>query len=222
MNLPFSIDQFLSVFEQYNQAVWPIQIILNLLALAAVLLTIKRSAPSNRIITWILAFLWIWIGLAYHMAFFASINPAAYVFGALNIVQGILFLAFGIFTQRLSFRFRPDAFGITGAVLILYALVAYPLLGYALGHIYPRAPTFGLPCPTTIFTFGLLLWTDIRVPWSVLIIPLLWSLLGFTAAFTLGIFEDTGLLIAGIVGLIMILVRDMKGPKVEAGVRTVP
>ncbi|WP_414541485.1 DUF6064 family protein [Nostoc sp. CCY0012] len=28
----------------------------------------------------------------------------------------------------------------------------YPLIGYALGRIFPTSPTFGVPCPTTIFT----------------------------------------------------------------------
>jgi hypothetical protein len=84
----------------------------------------------------------------------------------------------------------------------------YPTLGYFLGHIYPKSPTFGLPCPTTIFTFGLLLWTDVKLPKTILIIPFLWSLVGFTAALTLGILEDTGLLVSGVLGVGLILFRD--------------
>lgn len=48
-----------------------------------------------------------------------------------------------------------------------------PSLGVAIGHTYPAQPTFGLPCPTTIFTFGLLLWVRPPVPWSLLVIPVL-------------------------------------------------
>jgi hypothetical protein len=222
MNLPFTPEQFLSVFAQYNQAVWPLQIVLNLLGLAAIILAIKKNAFSNRLIVAILAFLWLWIGIVYHLAFFAAINPGAYVFAALNVIQGIVFLAFGAFTRRLSFHFKLNLYGIVGALLILYATVIYPLLGYAFGHIYPKAPTFGLPCPTTIFTFGLLLWTDIRIPKSVLIIPFLWSLIGFSAALTLGILEDTGLLVAGIVGVTLIVLRDRNAlqPEPEIGTQT--
>jgi hypothetical protein len=44
-------------------------------------------------------------------------------------------------------------------------MVVYPLLGIRFGHSYPRAPLFGVaPCPTTIFTFGLLLWATRSVP----------------------------------------------------------
>ncbi len=34
--------------------------------------------------------------------------------------------------------------------------------------------------------------------------PALWSLLGFTAAFTLGVYEDIGLLVAGVVGTVIV------------------
>jgi hypothetical protein len=212
MNLPFTTEQFLSVFEQYNNAVWPFQIIFNVLGLSAVVLAVKKIAISNRLIVAILAFFWLWIGIAYHLAVFTSINPGAYAFAALNIIQGIVFLVFGVIKHRLSFSYKQNTYGITGAILILYAMVLYPLLGYALGHVYPRTPTFGLPCPTTIFTFGLLLWTDLKVPKSVLIIPFLWSLIGFSAALKLGILEDTGLLIAGIAGTALIVMRDRNVP----------
>jgi hypothetical protein len=219
MNLPFTTEQFLLVFKQYNQAVWPMQILLNLFGLVAIFLSVKKIAISNRLIAAIIAFFWFWIGVAYHFAFFTGINPAAYAFAVLNVIQGFIFLIFGVFHQRLSFKFKPNLYGITGVLLILYAMIIYPLLGYTLGHIYPKAPTFGLPCPTTIFTFGLLLWTDIKVPKSALIIPFLWSVIGFSAALTLGIREDTGLLVAGIVGVALIVLRDKDTPKPDIKVR---
>jgi hypothetical protein len=212
MNLPFTTEQFLSVFEQYNQAVWPVQIFLNILGLAAVVLAVKKYAFSDRLIIAILAFLWLWIGIAYHLAFFAAINPGAYAFAALNVIQGIVFITFRGSRKRLSFHFKSDRYGFIGALLILYALVIYPILGYALGHVYPKSPTFGLPCPTTIFTFGLLLWSERGVPKSILILPFLWSLIGFAAALKLGIREDIGLLVAGIVGAGLLLLRDRKSP----------
>lgn len=36
MNLPFTPEQFFEIFRQYNEAVWPAQIALNLFALTAV------------------------------------------------------------------------------------------------------------------------------------------------------------------------------------------
>jgi hypothetical protein len=88
-------------------------------------------------------------------------------------------------------------------------MLVYPLLGTLLGHGYPRSPSFGVaPCPTTIFSFGLLLLTSAKVPRSVLVIPFLWSLLGFTAALLLGVREDSGLLVAGVLSVALLLWRD--------------
>ncbi|MGE5671890.1 MAG: DUF6064 family protein, partial [Fibrobacterota bacterium] len=41
MNLPFTIEQFLTVFKSYNQSVWPFQVVLNLLAIMVVFFSIR-------------------------------------------------------------------------------------------------------------------------------------------------------------------------------------
>lgn len=212
MNLPFTPEQFLSVFAHYNLTVWPAQIVLNLLAITAIAFALRPFSSSSRFIAGILAFFWLWTGLGYHFAFFAGINPAANLFGAFNVLQGMVFLTYGVVRTKLTFGFRPDARAIVGALLILYALVIYPVLGHSFGHAYPRSPTFGLPCPTTIFTFGILLWTLGTVPRTVLVIPFLWSLIGFSAALTMGIYEDIGLLVAGVLGTTMILTKPLPDP----------
>ena len=217
MNLPFTAEQFLAVFERYNEAVWPFQVIMNLLAFGGLILALRKIHHSEKIISCILAFFWFWIGIAYNLVFFTEINPAARVFGMLNIVQGIVFLYFGVFKSRLSFRFSTDVDGITGSLLILYALLVYPVLGYFLGHVYPKSPSFGLPCPTTIFTFGLLLWTETKIPKVVLVVPFLWSLIGFSAALTMGIMEDIGLLVAGVLGTALLLIRVRNASAIGVG-----
>jgi hypothetical protein len=67
-----------------------------------------------------------------------------------------------------------------------------------------------VPCPTTIFTFGLLLWTERAVPKYLLVIPLLWTVIGSSAAWLLGFWEDLGLLVAGILSGGMIVYRDRR------------
>jgi hypothetical protein len=105
-------------------------------------------------------------------------------------------------------------------VLILYAMVVYPLLGAVFGHMYPAAPVFGVaPCPATIFTFGMLLWTVGRVPGWLLIIPGAWSVIGLSAALNLGVPEDFGLLVAGLTGIAMLLYRNRREQR-EADVTT--
>lgn len=208
MKLPFTIEQFLDVFRQYNIAVWPIQIFLIVLALIAVYFSFRSQTYSNKVIVCILAFFWIWMGAIYHLVYFSRINKVAIVFGILFITQVAIFIHFGLIKNNLSFRLKTDKFGITGIILIVFALLIYPLLGYWLGHVYPYSPTFGLPCPTTIFTFGILLFSVSRISRWIIAIPFLWSLIGFSAAFSLGIKEDTGLLVTGLLSIAMILYRN--------------
>jgi len=204
MKLPFSTEQFLDVFVQYNTSVWPMQIVLNLLAAVCVVTVIGKVKITGRLITGFLALLWIWTGLAYHLLYFTSINKAAFLFGGLFVIQGLIFLFEGVIRDKVSFSFRFNTYGILGGFFILYALVLYPLLGHLLGHRYPANPTFGLPCPSTIFTFGILLWADVKLSTRLFVMPALWSLIGFGAALTLGIPEDTGLLIAGMLGTVLL------------------
>lgn len=208
MNIPFTVDQFLDVFEQYNTTVWPVQILLNLFAVLMIIVTFKKVKIANKLNSAILAFFWFWIGLVYHLLFFTSINKAAYVFGVLFIIQGILFIFAGVLKGQISFKLSWDLYGIMGAVFIVYALMIYPVFAHLLGQVYPKMPTFGLPCPTTIFTFGILLQANKKVPGYILVIPVIWSIIGFSAAINLAVYEDFGLVIAGIVGTILILIKN--------------
>ena len=208
MTFPFTQEQFLTIFSHYNLTVFPLQIVIIALALIALGLVIKRMQRSDGIILLILAFFWFWMGIVYHLLFFSSINPLAYVFGALFILEGILLLYVGVIKKQVEFNLTMNGYSLIGLLLIAYALVIYPVIGTFLGHGYPRLPTFGLPCPTTIFTFGIFLLADKKFSLSLLGIPLLWSIIGFFAALSLGIAEDYFLPVAGIVGTVLIIMKD--------------
>lgn len=205
MNLPFTPDQFFSVFAQYNQAVWPAQWILNLAALGCIALLFRAGIRPDRIICAVLSALWIWMAVAYHFAFFSAINPAAWVFGAAFLLAGGGFAWFGLIKTGLAFRPVKGIRSYSGATLLVFSLVLYPLIGHLAGHRYPAAPTFGLPCPTTIFTLGMLHFCAGPGVRLIHVIPLLWSAIGSVAAFQLGVSEDLGLLAAGIVSLAFML-----------------
>lgn len=208
MKLPFTSEEFLKVFEAYNQAIFPIQLILYLLALLIIYLCVKKKNWSDKAISVILSFLWIWMGIVYHIIFFTAINKAAYFFGALFIFQGSLFLWKGVYQNKLKFNLTKNIYGFAGMALMVFALIIYPTIGYALGHIFPASPTFGLPCPTTIFTFGLLLTLNGKYPKVILIIPFIWAIIGFSAALSLGIKEDISLLVSAIITLLMLIRRN--------------
>lgn len=201
MSLPFTRMEFFEVFVRYNEGVWPAQIVLYALAVAALGLVFARRGQSGRLIAAILALLWLWMGAVYHLAYFRPINPAAGLFGGVFLLGAAAFAWEGVVRGRL--RFDPCIRAQSGIALALlaYGLVVYPLLARLLGHGYPAMPTFGLPCPTTIFTLGMLALLRPPYPGYVLAVPVLWTLVGVQGALLLGVYEDFGLIFAGAAGL---------------------
>jgi hypothetical protein len=132
------------------------------------------------------------------VAFFSAVNRAALLFAPAFGVQAQLFAWIAFRAAGISYRPQSTVSAIIGAVLFLYALLVYPLIGYALGHRYPTAPTFGVPCPTTIFTLAFIVWASGSLPRRLLVVPLLWSVVGTSAAVTLGMAEDFGLFTAAV------------------------
>jgi len=213
--MPFTIDQFLDVFRRYNVAVWPAQWALMAIALVIALLVYRDKPTDHRWVYGLLAVLWLWMAFAYHIAFFASINPAANIFGAAFALQSALFAWYAFRTPAAPVRTHSGAAGHLGVVIVAYALFVYPALGYLFGHRYPAAPTFGAPCPTTIFTLGIIVWWGWSIPLGLLVIPLAWSVIATSAAFSLGMTEDYGLAVAAIATVVSVVVAR-RGGRVSA------
>lgn len=214
--MPFTTEQFFQVFVRYNYTVGMAPWVLLFLAIFAVALVLYPRVRSDRPVSVILALLWLWSGAIYHMGFFAEINKLAYGFAVLFIVQSALILEAGVVQRLLSFQPRTGLKLAVGALLILYAMAIYPIIGYLSGHRYPAMPTFGTPCPTTIFTLGLFVWTSRRPPWRVMIVPLVWAIVGSVAAIQLAVPQDYGLAIAGLLAALLVgrtSPRRMAGPE---------
>ncbi|OQW75401.1 MAG: hypothetical protein BVN32_11230 [Proteobacteria bacterium ST_bin14] len=208
MTTPFTVAQFLDVFVAYNAAIWPAQLgayAIGLVAVAALWLAQRKAA---RIIPAILAVMWLWNAVGYQYLFFSRINPAATVFAALFAAEAVLLAMSAISSRAL---FSPPSRSLKsaiGAFFIAYAYLIYPALGYLAGHGFMAGPMFGVaPCPTVIFTIGLLLMARGRWVIWLSVIPILWSLIGLAAALQLGILEDFGLPIAGLALLLAIKTR---------------
>jgi hypothetical protein len=216
-SLPFTREQFINVFADYNNAMWPMQVFAYLLGviMAGSLAVALVRAPrvTNKKISYLIGFglalMWAWAGMGYHGLFFSTINTAAFFFAALFVLQALLLIYFTI-RYRLEFASTPGISRWIGWTLIVYALLIYPLAGILSGHRYPEMPMFGTtPCPVTIFTVGLFLLAQPRVPRALLLIPFLWSLLGGSAVFVLGVTQDWPLLFCVLV-IPFIVVRDRK------------
>jgi Family of unknown function (DUF6064) len=203
VTLPFTAEQFVDVFAQYNVAVWPAPLVLTALAALCVLAMFTRLRWRGLLVSAVLGVLWLWLALAYHWAFFSRINPLAIAFALVSAAGALLFLWHGVHRRRLRFRWQSRPMDGLGAALVGYALLVYPVLNALSGHRYPGTPTFGLPCPTALFTIGMLAWLEAPYPRSVLVVPILWCLAGVQAAFLLDIAPDLALAPAALIALVL-------------------
>ena len=214
------VEDFFNTLQTYNETVLPVTVITLLLAIIVIYLVAKKSKQSSRIISSILSFLWVWSAIVFFIAFFGSVEaeflgfklPGAwYLGGILFIVQSILLVVFGVTWSSLSFGIAGRMQSTVGALMVIYAIIIYPIIGFLTGLGYPRYPIFGTaPCPLTIFTLGLLQWTDRKMPSAVAIIPFVWALMGLMPVVELKVWADVGLMLSGIVGFPLILYYNTK------------
>jgi len=205
--LPFSPEQFFDVFRAYNLAVWPWQWVLTAAGLFALAGAAVRTPAGARLALGALSALWLWMAVAYHLLQFARINPAARAFAGLFALQAGLLLWEALRPSPPAMGLVASPRGFAGLLLAVFGLAVYPLLNPAFGHAYPAAPGFGLPCPTTIFTLGILSWLRPAPDRRLLAIPVLWSAIGATAAVLLGVPQDFVLAGAGAWGVYLLAAR---------------
>ncbi len=217
------LNAFLAGFARGNAAIWPMQLVWYASAAAIVGLALSPMRRASQLICLLAAAYFAWIGIAYFGVLFSGTH-VAWVSGLLAaafILEGVLLLFAGTVRRDLVIAPRWNLASVLGAVFILYALVAYPLIGLLGGQSLGSLPVFGLsPCSTVIFAFGLLLWARPPVPRYLLLIPLAWSLAAGPGAMATGIVADFGLILAGVVTAGVLIWRDrtLSWQTVAAGV----
>src|SRR5689334_13463871 len=172
MALPFTPEQFFEIFAEYNRAFWRAVIAWWLGALGFIVSTWRSPVRVGGRLTYFLSALWVWNAAAYHAWFFTRINPAAWLFATSFGVEAVLL--FIVARTSIEYFSAGRAMRAVGLGVVVYAL-AYPVLTHTLGHTYPFGPTFGVPCPTTLLTIGLLLTVRGGVPVRLGIIPIVWA-----------------------------------------------
>ena len=206
MQPPFTAEQFFDVFRRYNEAVWPAQVALNVIgvlaAAAAYRANARRSRSWARAAVVLLAGLWLWTGIVYFKMFFATITPAGQIFGSFFIAEAAVLLLCAWETGPRLEPASPASLAVSGFILV-YALLLYPIVGIAAGQQYPALPTFGAPCPLTIFTFGLLALFPSSISRVAIAVPVLWVAISSYAAFGFSVYEDFGLLAAAIAAIVV-------------------
>jgi hypothetical protein len=191
--VPFTANEFLDVFAAYNEALWPLALLLWGLTAAVFTAFVVSDRAWMRLTTLLLAGHWLWAGILYHALFFTAVNPAAWLFAATFVAQAVLIVP-AASTVTTTAR-RGSSRHMVSSALIFYSLL-YPAIAWADGFVYPRMPTFGVPCPTVILTIGFLVAVSTS---SMLlsIIPVAWSVLGLSAVWSFGVHADLALPAAG-------------------------
>jgi Family of unknown function (DUF6064) len=183
--LLFSPRTYYRLFELYNAAMWPLQILALALGVALLGLLLRDTAWRGRAIAAILAACWLWVAWAYLWQRYDTINWAASYFAVGFAIEALLLIWTGIVRDRLGFLSGAGPVGAAGLCIFLFALVGYPLIGPLNGRPWRQAEIFGLaPDPTAIATLGVLVAAH-RPRWSLLIIPLIWCAISAATLWTM-------------------------------------
>lgn len=159
----FSRDILESVYETYNEAIWPVQLAFTLLSLVVLLL--MWQGRGSRAVSLIVAAAWTFTGAVFHWRYFQSINWAAVYFLWLFLFESALLLYFGVIKGALKFSWPRRFVGRLGLGLFLVSVVI-PMQGLAFG--------WG-PDHTALGTLGLLLCASgSRIRVLMLLPPILW------------------------------------------------
>jgi hypothetical protein len=205
--LLFSPRTYYRLFELYNAAIWPAQIVALALGIAMLALLRRGGAREGRAIAAILAGCWLFVAWAYQLERYATINWAATWLAAGFAIQALLLVWTGLVRGHLKFRRGADAVSRAGLCIFLFALVIQPLIGPLLGRLWAQVQIFGVaPDPTAVATLGILLAAD-RVPWTLLIIPIISCII---SAATLWTMESPDAAVMALAALVAILLAAWK------------
>lgn len=190
----------------YNDAIFPMQIItMGVAVILTYFLFANPSPKTNNLMKVYLSFTCAWNGIIFFLIFGKEL-PGTVLGAPLFILVAIL-LAWDIFTNKTQFSLPETSWQKYLTGLLVLCAFFYPVIGFALGHYYPRTCTFGvMPCPTTVFALALLVAALPKVDKKVYLLLLVWALPAFGKCLgALDLYEDCILFWTGIYALVMLL-----------------
>jgi hypothetical protein len=202
-------DLFWTKVGVYNETMWPIAAVM---IVAAAFLTYRVFwRPGAKTDLWMKAFLgfaFAWNGIVFFLVFVK--NPLSMFTGApLFIIVSLLFVL-DIRAKKTHFR-PPEATWKKGLTIFWVVLVfLYPVIGWPLGHVYPKTLLPVFPCPLTVFAVALVAAAAPTADKKVWILLLPWALMALPKCFgALDCYEDCILFASGVYGLVE-LIRNWK------------
>jgi len=173
--LLFSPRTYYRLFELYNEAVWPAQILAMALGLWILALLVRGGPTRGRAVGAVLAACWLWSGVAFLALRYAKINFAATYFAWAFALEAALLVGTAVFPGRVAFEPRSGVGVPAGRLILLVSLVVFPILAPLFHRGWLCAEVFGLaPDPTAVATLGVLLTARGRGRWLWMAVPVLW------------------------------------------------
>ena len=198
-------ETFWNQMGAYNEATFPVQIALIVLAIALTYFVFaKPSNMANNLMKAFLSFAFAWNSIVFFLIY--AEGPISTFFGAsLFIIVAILFFV-DISTKKISFRLPGVKWQKYLTIFWILLMFLYPIIGFALGHPYPKTCMPMAPCPLTAFAIALVAAAIPRVNRKVYLALLAWALMGLPKCLgALGCYEDCILFGAGVYGLTMLI-----------------
>ena len=201
--LPFSARTYYRLFELYNAAIWPGQILTMLLGVA-ILVLLRRPVPAQgRVISAILAACWLWVAWAFLLTRFATITWAAPYFAAAFAAEALLLVLIGVAGGSICLPFDGRWVTRVGVGLFLFALLIQPLIGPLSGRMWSQMEIFGVaPDPTVVATLGLLILSRHWPKWLLLAVPIMWCLVSGATLWAMASPEASVMLLAAAVAIV--------------------
>jgi hypothetical protein len=206
-----SAEKWWSQVGAYNEAVFPMQIIMLAVALVLSCFLFAKPGPKiGKLMKAYLSFAFFWNGMVFFMIFGKEL-PGKFLGIPLFVLLGIL-MAWDIHTNKIQLKFPGTTWQKYLLVLLILCSFFYPLIGYVFGHYYPKACTFGvMPCPTTVFALALLAASIPKVDKKIYILLLLWALPAVGKCLgAMDLYEDCVLFWTGVYALILLIINWKK------------
>jgi hypothetical protein len=210
--LLFSPRTYYRLFELYNLAIWPAQILAIALGLAILALLRRGGAWQGRAVAAILAACWLWVAWAYLLARYDTINWAGKYLAGGFAIESLLLIWTGLIRDRLVLRPNADTASRAGLCIFLFALLVQPLIGPLAGRDWVQIEIFGIaPDPTVVATLGVLLMAD-RTLWDLYVIPLIWCAVGGATLWTMQSPDALVLPVAAVLVLCLAVRKTLSRP----------
>ena len=200
-----STETFWTQVGAYNQATWPVQIVMIVAALYLAVRVFSKPGPKTDV--WMkafLAFAFAWNGIVFFLVFIR--NPISMAIGTpLFVIVSALFVV-DIFARRTHFSLPEGKLMRLLTIVWLLLAFLYPLIGWPLDHVYPQVLLPLFPCPLTVFATALVAAAVPNVDRKVFVALLPWGLLGLPKCFgALDCYEDCVLFAGGVYGLVVLI-----------------